>query len=258
MDDAMRKAARDFGASIALDSKPFLSYFHTMDIGRQYVSVEDSRRLFDQAAKLDPNSFGLRTKYMLALEPRWGGTTQAMRDFLEECKKTKLSVANLHELESMVYQEEGNEYRIGGNLPAAEAAYRKALALGPCSCGNVNNDLNNLLFETHQYAAAIPLLDEYLKQKPGDLWALANRGSANMNANRPREAIEDWRQAAEAGDSFSQCHLGMAYLTGNHDFKPNYQKSVYWLRKAAEQGEADAQANLPIAEQLAARNSAIQ
>ena len=114
-----------------------------------------------------------------------------------------------------------------------------------------------MLFESYRYEAAITLLDDYLQQKPGDLWALANRGSAKLAVRRPREAIEDWRQAAEAGDSYSEDHLGMLYLTGFPDtLEPDLPKSIYWLRKAAEQGEAEAQANLPRAVNLAAHPKA--
>jgi tetratricopeptide (TPR) repeat protein len=252
MDDAMTKATRDLGASIEMDPKPFLSYFYSLDIARHYASNERSRKLFDRAAQLDPNSFGLRTKFMSVLEPQWGGSAKEMRAFLEECKKTKLSPSNLRELESRVYEAEGFEYHAVGNLAAAEAAYRNAIGLAPCSLC-IYNALNKVLFESHRYQAVITLLDEYLQQKPGDLWALANRGSAKLAAKRPLEAVEDWRPAAEAGDSYSQDHLGMLYLTGFPDtLDANLPKSIYWLRKAAEQGEAEAQANLPRAVNLAA------
>jgi hypothetical protein len=255
MDRAMTQAASDLGTSIGLDPKPFLSYFHTMDIGRQYVSNEQLRKVFDSAAALEPNSFGLRTKFMLALEPRWGGSTRAMRSFLEECRHTTLTAGELGQLEAMVLDEEGAQYRADGNLSGAEAAYRKALALGPCPCANVRNDLNNVLFDTHQYTAAIELLDQYLRETPTDLWALANRGTAKLGANRPQEAIVDLSAAAVAGDGFSQNQLGMLYLNGAGEVKPDYKQSVFWLSKAAAQGEAQAQALLPQAEALAAERT---
>src|SRR5271156_274548 len=192
---------------------------------------------------------------MIALESKWGGSTRAMRSFLQECRDTTLTAGELGQLEAMVYDEEGREDRAAGNLSGAEAAYRKALALGPCPCGDVRNDLNNHLFETHQYTAAIDLLDQYLRQTPSDLWALANRGTAKLGANRPQEAIVDLGTAARAGDSFSQNQLGMLYFNGAGEVKPDYKQSVFWLGKAAAQGEAQAQALLPQAEALAARGT---
>ena len=262
MNDALAKAANDLGASVEMNSKPFLSYLHTMDIGRQYISNVQLRKVFDRGAALDPTSYAIRIKFMVALEPKWGGNSASMRSFLEECRKAKLTDSNMRELESMVHEAEGYEFRRSGNLAAAEAAYRKALALGPCSCDGdkvslVSSELNEILFDTHQYAAAIVLLDDLLQQKPGNLWALRHRGLAKFNLHQASGALSDWQQAAERGDSYSQSQLGMLYLTGapggvDHD----YTKSVYWLRKAAVQGEFDAQANLARAEVLAARDPA--
>ena len=253
MDSAFTRAANDLGASIGMDPKPFLSYFHTMDIGRQYLTNVDIRKVFDGAAALDPKSLGLRIKFMTALEPRWGGSTKAMRAFLEESKAVHMPVSDMNQLEAMVYDEEGTEYRAAGNWSAAEGAYRRSLSLGPCPCENVRNDLNNVLFESGQFTAAIALLDQYLRDSPNDLWALANRGAAKVAAHRSPEAISDFSLAATAGDSFSQDHLGMLYLNGSVGVAPDYAKSVFWLRKAAEQGESEAQANLAHAEALAAK-----
>jgi tetratricopeptide (TPR) repeat protein len=256
MDFAFRRAVNDLGTSISMDSKPFLSYFHTMDIGRQYLTNVDSRKVFDGAAALDPKSLGLRIKFMLTLEPRWGGSTKAMRAFLEGSRAVHMPIGDMNQLEAMVYDEEGMEYRADGNLSAAEGAYRKSLSLGPCPCENVRNDLNNVLFESHQFAAAIELLDQYVRDSPNDLWALANRGAAKVALSRSQEAISDFDLAANAGDSFSQYHLGMLYLNGSVGVAPDYAKSVFWLRKAAAQGESEAQSNLAHAEALAAKGGA--
>lgn len=164
-----------------------------------------------------------------------------------------MSDEDMKQLEAMVYDEEGTEYRASGNLSAAERAYRKSLSLGPCPCENVRNDLNNVLFESGQFNAAIELLDQYIGETPTDLWALANRGAAKVAANRANEAIADFLTASNAGDSFSQDHLGMLYLNGAVGVPPNYSQSVLWLRKAAAQGEVEAQVNLTRAEALAAK-----
>ena len=65
----------------------------------------------------------------------------------------------------------------------------------------------------------------------------------------------DLSAAAVAGDGFSQNQLGMLYLNGAGEVKPDYKQSVFWLSKAAAQGEAQAQALLPQAEALAAERT---
>ena len=43
MDSSFSKAIKDFGASIPMSPKPFLSYLHMLDIGRQHVTACNSR-----------------------------------------------------------------------------------------------------------------------------------------------------------------------------------------------------------------------
>ena len=45
MDLVMQKAIRDLGASIKMDQKPFLSYFHMIDIASSYAGIAQSGRL---------------------------------------------------------------------------------------------------------------------------------------------------------------------------------------------------------------------
>jgi len=61
-------------------------------------------------------------------------------------------------------------------------------------------------------------------------------------------AFEDWSHSANAGDAFSQNRLGVLYLTGipGH-LTPDFDLGIDWLKKAAAQGNADAQRNLPLA-----------
>ncbi len=52
------------------------------------------------------------------------------------------------------------------------------------------------------------------------------------------EAAKWWRKAAEQGDANAQCSLGMAYDNGTGVPKDS-AKAVNWVRKAAEQGSAN-------------------
>ena len=56
MDQAMRNAIGDFGASIKLDPKPFLSYFHMIDIASSYAGIAQSGRLILRRSALKRGS----------------------------------------------------------------------------------------------------------------------------------------------------------------------------------------------------------
>ncbi|RJT92754.1 sel1 repeat family protein [Arthrobacter frigidicola] len=57
------------------------------------------------------------------------------------------------------------------------------------------------------------------------------------------ETVSDWEKKARAGDAMAQNLMGLAYKCGM-GVKQNHAASIQWFRRAAEQGEADAQFNL--------------
>jgi len=97
------------------------------------------------------------------------------------------------------------------------------------------------------------------------------KGWNAYESDRRKEAVELWREAAKQGDVKAQYALGGAYAHGNerwyhngtfdwvykvvewietslhkdytrgHGVPKNYKESVYWYRKAAEHGLAEAQ-----------------
>jgi tetratricopeptide (TPR) repeat protein len=250
MDTALGKAIRDFGDSIPMTPKPFLSYFHMIDIGSSYAGPGKTRQLYDHAVSLAPRSFEVREKFMSALQDKWGGSLEEMQQFLEECRHANLPTAQFHKLEAMVYEDEGWEREnIDGDHAGAEAAYRKAIEFDSADCAScMVSELTTILIEERKFADALPFLDRYLQAKPGDTWALSSRGLVYYETGKAAEAVADWTVAAAAGDAFSQNHLGVLYMTGipGH-LSPDPEKGVEWLRKAAGQGNAEAQHNLSVA-----------
>jgi TPR repeat protein len=57
------------------------------------------------------------------------------------------------------------------------------------------------------------------------------------------QAVFWYRKSAEQGDAEAQSRLGEAYRLGRGVLQ-DYAQAVFWTRKAAEQGDAPAQANL--------------
>ena len=57
--------------------------------------------------------------------------------------------------------------------------------------------------------------------------------------------IDELKKAAEQGDADAQCNLGLCYAFG-YGVEKNLSEAVKWWRKAAEQGYAQAQCNLGI------------
>lgn len=105
MNAAFAKAIADLRGSIAMNAKPFLSYFHLLDIGNAVGAKEDLRAIYDRASSLDPNSYAIRLKYMNSLQTRWSGSLSEMQSFYAECQRAGLTDAQNVELRGMLAQE---------------------------------------------------------------------------------------------------------------------------------------------------------
>jgi tetratricopeptide (TPR) repeat protein len=258
MDDAMQKAISDFGASIKMDPKPFLSYFHMIDITRSYSGIAYTRKMYDQAIRLAPTFVDARRKYMQALEDKWGGSLEQMREFLNECKREALPQSQLNALESMVYENAASELEQGGDHAGSESAYRKAIGLGGADCDScLALSLSNVLVEENKIAEAIPFLNRYVEDHASDNTNLEWRASLYLRVRKVPEAVADLTKAADAGEAAAQNQLGVLYMTGVPGFMtPDVEKGVERLRQAAAQGNVQAKYNLPSAERILAAQSA--
>ncbi|HLH74759.1 MAG TPA: hypothetical protein VKX96_15840, partial [Chloroflexota bacterium] len=252
MDVAMKQAIADFSASIGFDRKPFLSFFNMIDISRSYAGPEYTRKIYDEAVRMAPSFAGTRQKYMVSLESKWGGSLEQMQSFLAECERDALPRAQLDLLESMVYVEKADGLEESGDHAGAESAYRKAIELGGNECDTcVDVSLSKVLIAEDKIDEAIPFLTRYIDAHPSDMESIGWRGSLYLKIRKVPEAVADLTEAASAGSVQAQNQLGVLYMTGVPGYmRINVEEGVRWLRKAAAQGDPDAQHNLPIAEQL--------
>jgi len=69
-------------------------------------------------------------------------------------------------------------------------------------------------------------------------------GFACQQSGNLREALADYRKAAELGDSHAQYYLGTLYEAGGESVPKNTGQALYWYRKLAEQGDADSLNNV--------------
>ena len=77
---------------------------------------------------------------------------------------------------------------------------------------------------------------------------IVNQGMMFLTGNGvkkdPLEAFRLFSLSADQGNQYAQANLGLMYTEGFEGIDINYEKAVYWFRKASEQGNAYAQASL--------------
>lgn len=200
MESAYGKALRDLHASANLNEKPLLTYWHALDISSSAGRRGESRALLDLAMRIDPTNFVVRQKYMLALEPRWGGVRQ-MRAFLEECRNADLPAVSLRKLEAVIVVDQAGTDYDSHRYAATANGYRKAIEMGgEIACLEC---AAYVMADQKQYADAINVYSLMLTDKPSDAETFARRAYAYSQIENP-EAIVDFTMAANLGDAYSK------------------------------------------------------
>ena len=248
MKAAYAQASEDLGVSLHLDDKPLLTYAQEIDIAR-YVGNGDSARTILQAAnEVDRNNVVVREKYMVTLMPRWGGSEEEMRAFVEESRGEGLSAQRLGSLEGIILTDQAQTEKEAGDYASAERDYRKAMESGSVDCLLC---LAEVLTHEGKFAEAIPLYSRSLALYPSNIDTLTNRGHAYMQAGMMHEGIDDLRAAAEAGSAYAQCALGIYYLNGVPGvLSPDPTEGIAWFKKSAAQGYPAGKENLERARKL--------
>jgi tetratricopeptide (TPR) repeat protein len=121
----------------------------------------------------------------------------------------------------------------GGDLAAAETAYRAALALAPGRPSILHN-LAVVVATRGRHAEALALFDQALAADPVYASAHYNRGVALEKLDRPREAIASLSRAVAIEPGHYDAHRALGFLwlgEGNRDRALDHYARTYELRR---------------------------
>ena len=132
MEAAFAVALQELKKSVALESKPLLSYLYALDVSRYEGDSDDSNQWLHAAITTDPRNFIARQMYMMTLQTAWGGDSEKMRVFLYDCWRAGLPTAQMRRLDALVIANDGwvDEF-VKKDLPRAEKEYLRASTLAP-------------------------------------------------------------------------------------------------------------------------------
>jgi TPR repeat protein len=89
--------------------------------------------------------------------------------------------------------------------------------------------------------------NRYAKDKIEQLTIkIQNEIAAKKAAKKAAKVLKQATEAAEKGDAYAQYILGWKYQYGHQGFPMDIKTAVKWYRRAAKQGDADAQTNLGV------------
>ena len=234
MEAAYAKALDDFHVSADLNEKPLLTYLHAMDISNSARDVEQSRQLLDLSIRIDPTNFVVRQKYLLSLEPRWGGSVGQMQAFLKECRGANLPAARLSKLEAILVEDQATVAFDEHHYANAASGYLKTIDMGgEVSC--LDCAAYAMAYQK-QYDNAVRVYTMILVQRPSDTATLADRAYAYSQLKNPL-AIQDYTAAANLGDAYSQDQLGRYNFDGVPGLVTRDREAgIRWFRMAAAHG----------------------
>lgn len=247
-------AQRDLEVSLKLAERPYLSTWHSLMVARHERDTKQHRYWLDEGTRIDPQALGVRVEYMRTLSPRAGGSYPAMRAYLDECRKRRLSAAHLGILEAMLHAEYAAAAAERHQFSEAMAKYRRALEVHPrhVPAEVVDVGLRRAYLEAYVYAARLIGRGEDIRESVTELAQAGTRdGSvyALMAWFHDRDQKFDlawpyYVKAARLNDAYAQRVVGYVLYHGRHGIVPDPDEGLAMLQRAAEQGNKTAKRDL--------------
>lgn len=151
-------AKLDLMNSLMLTQKPYLSVFHLLDICQSDGDKTTALALLKSAIKMLPDNTLVRNRYISSLEPRWGGSYEQMKAFIERSKTEGVSNIGIMQLEAIMYDDMGYTLFEMGDKSSAIEYYLKALKLGHLVGGEFRKDY---LSHSKNICCSEPALKQY-------------------------------------------------------------------------------------------------
>jgi len=277
--EAMRvylsKARRDLERSLKLTQKPYLSRLLLMSLTRTAGSRRGAKAQYGEAVKLAPQSVELRLAYMSSLEPRWGGSLAEMEAFAAESRTQLKDPDAAARVTARIPAYRAHERQREKDFTQALQLYDESIALyadarALCERSYVLSqlkrdaeafadvklalskvrDIHYCLERAVSVAArsnaaddAIDVLNLVIEVDPRSHHAYNQRGWKHQQQGRQELAFQDYLASAKLGDAWGQLQAGKFYWAGRGT-REDREEGLTWLRKSAEQGNADAKVSL--------------
>jgi tetratricopeptide (TPR) repeat protein len=268
-------ARLDLEHSLTLTTKPYLSRMTLMSIDRANGNRRGESAQYQEAVKLAPQSVELRVARIFGLEPRWGGSYREMERFLAESRSQLKDPAAVARLAARIPAYRGYERQQAGDYQQARKHYDESIALyagagALCERSYVLGQLqrheeafadiklalskardNRYCLDLAASAAAgikspleaIDVMNLVIESDPASVHALNQRGWRQQQLGKLDLAFQDYLASARLGDDWGQLMAGKMRWAGR-GVGENRDEALEWLRKSADQGNADAKTSL--------------
>ena len=203
-------AAADAKRAAELRPKLVATRYFEMAVAMLTVDRMGEKAALDAGLAACPSCFQIRTAYMHALTPRWGGSYEAMDDYARAAVAAEPQNPRLRLLAGYSAEDRAGDLRREKRLDEAKATIDEACALG--ENWQFLLERGEIAFERVDYAEALTDFDRAYAQRPGHPEMLAYRAWAHYELKHWEAAAVDLLDALRANPTermARQLHPGL-------------------------------------------------
>ncbi len=130
LSEYLSKASEDILRSLKINGDSIISYYYLMRVATTQGRQDESERLQRQALKINPSSYKIRAQHLRSLTPRWGGSLEAMQEYLIKALPAIKKYPHLKLLEGYILNEAGEMQVIANQYNSANDLFSKGLEFG--------------------------------------------------------------------------------------------------------------------------------
>lgn len=136
MEQPQMLATRELTLSLKLNPRPYLAILYLLNIATSQGDDQAADRWLAMGNRLFPQNLRIRMRYLIHLEPRWGGSYPAMEAFIERSAREGVRRNVVSGLKAIEHQDIGCTAWEGKQYPKARAEFMQAVAFGQQAGGD--------------------------------------------------------------------------------------------------------------------------
>ncbi len=239
-------ARPDLQLSLKLTAKPYLSALYLLNIELLDGTTDARRRWLDLGTSIDPTDMLVRRRYLIGLEPDWGGSFDQMRAFIDECAKQNLPPPTMAELKLVLASDLAEAAAQTASpkemLGRWDEVIQLAQAAGepppPTALGGYAISASDL----NRREDADRVLAQLAQMDINDGNVLSQMGWIYVREQRNAEAWKVLTKGAQLHDAWSELAVGETLFHGCAEINlaRDWPAALTWIRRSANQGNAEA------------------
>ncbi len=210
MREYFAKAKKDIETTHLLDNRALSGYLYLINIGK----AESDDQLVDdtlkQALSQFPQSYHIRVSYLISLTPRWGGSYDAMQEFVIHSQQHSNENTRFKLLSGVALLDAANTLSLDEQYQAADKLLNAAVTLGNNAEFLLQRGKN--YYRLDQYSQAVDDLNRAVQLNPDDVDIYYWRSKVFAQQQQYSKAVSDAKMAIKLNAYHERYQSHMTWL----------------------------------------------